>query len=272
VKDGLSRLVLYKTPDMKNPITVVGFGGWADAGNVSTLSLAYLRESEGAMELGRIETSDLIDHTQHRPVVTIEGGFIREIRMPGWEIHYAMRRDADLMLVSGYELSHGWDQFIRALFELMDTFGSRTLVTIGGLIDRTPHTRPVRLSFLTTSKRLYGKCMSLGLNPSNYRGPASMHSYIIHNSGLKGLEALSLWGHVPAYLNIPNPRVVLAVLEKLSSVLEISLNLERLYVDATVFDSKVSSLVESDEDLKELVRGLEQEYDEQERNRVSYID
>jgi predicted ATP-grasp superfamily ATP-dependent carboligase len=272
VKAGLSRLVLYKTPDMKNPITVVGFGGWADAGNVSTLSLAYLRESEGAMELGRIEASDLIDHTQHRPVVTIEGGFIKEIRMPGWEIHCAMRRDADLMLVSGYELSHGWDQFIRALFELMDTFGSRTLVTIGGLIDRTPHTRPVRLSFLTTSKRLYGKCMSLGLNPSNYRGPASMHSYIIHNSGLKGLEALSLWGHVPAYLNIPNPRVVLAVLEKLSSVLEISLNLERLYVDATVFDSKVNSLVESDEDLKELVRGLEQEYDEQERNKVSYID
>jgi hypothetical protein len=65
---------------------------------------------------------------------------------------------------------------------------------------------------------------------------------------------------------------VLAVLEKLSSVLEISLNLERLYVDATVFDSRVNSLVESDEDLKELVRGLEQEYDEQERNRVSYID
>ena len=40
------------------------------------------------------------------------------------------------------------------------------------------------------------------------------------------------------------------MLEKLSSVLEISLNLERLYVDATVFDSKVNSLVESDEDLK----------------------
>ncbi|MDW8041898.1 MAG: PAC2 family protein [Nitrososphaerota archaeon] len=267
----MKRLNLIRVPQLKDPMTIMGFGGWADAGNVSTLALAYLKDSEGAAEMGRLEVSDLIDHTQHRPIVTIEGGFIKDLKLPTFEIHYAIKKDRDLVLVSGYELSHSWKEFIDNLFELMDSLGSRTLVTIGGLIDRTPHTKPVKISFLTTSERLYAKSMMHGLNPSNYRGPASMHSFIIHNCALRGVEAISLWGHVPSYLNIPNPRAVLAVLEKLTSIVEVPLRLERLYFDAAVFDSKVNSLVESDEDLKELVKRLEAEYEEQE-DRPSYID
>ncbi|MCS6770154.1 MAG: PAC2 family protein [Candidatus Caldarchaeum sp.] len=266
----MKRLNLVDSPSLKNPLTIMGFGGWADAGNVSTMSLAYLRESENAANLGFIDVSDLVDHTYHRPIVSIEGGFIKELAMPSFEIHYSVRRDRDLILVSGYELSHGWQEFAASLFELMDLFGSKTLTTIGGLIDNTPHTKPVRITFLTTSRKIYAKAMAEGLRPSNYTGPASMHSYILKRSGERGVEAFSIWGHVPSYLNTPNPRVVLAVLEKLSSMLETTFRLERLYVEATVFDSKVNTFVESDERLKEMVRKLEAEYEESER-RPFYI-
>ncbi|MEM1946625.1 MAG: PAC2 family protein [Candidatus Caldarchaeum sp.] len=267
----MSRLKLEASPSLKNPLTVIGFGGWADAGNVSSLSILYLKESENAGRLGYIDLDDLVDHTAHRPYVTIEGGFIKQLQMPSFEIHYAVKNDRDLILLNGYELSHGWSEFISALFELMDAFGSSTLVTIGGLIDNTPHTKPLRISFLTSSQRLYARCMAQGLRPSNYTGPASMHSYIIKSSGEKGYHAMSIWGHVPSYLNIPNPRVILAVLEKLSSIMEIQLNLSRLYVESAVFEGKVNMLVENDERLKEIVKQLEKEYDEQE-NRPSYID
>ncbi|MCS7138211.1 MAG: PAC2 family protein [Candidatus Caldarchaeum sp.] len=267
----MKRLSLFDKPSLKNPLTILGFGGWADAGNVSTLSLAYLRESENAAKLGYIDVHDLLDHTHHRPFVTIEGGFIKELEMPSFDVHYSVRRDRDLILVSGYELSHGWRKFVSALFELMETFGSTTLVTVGGLIDNTPHTKPVRISFLTTSQVMYAKAMAQGLRPSNYTGPASMHSYILRNSGEKGIEAMSIWGHVPSYLNTPNPRVVLAVLEKLSSIIETELNLNRLYVEAALFESKVNTIVENDERLKEIIKNLEKDYDEEER-RPSYID
>ncbi|MDW8063007.1 MAG: PAC2 family protein [Candidatus Caldarchaeum sp.] len=267
----MDRLKLFEKPTLKQPLTVLGFGGWADAGNVSTLSLAYLRESENAAKIGFIDVSDLLNHTIHRPFVTIEGGFIKELEMPSFDIFYAVGRGRDLLLVSGYELTHGWNEFVSALFELMETFGSRNLVTIGGLIDNTPHTKPVRISFLTTSQRIYAKAMAQGLRPSNYTGPASMHSYILMNSGEKGIEALSIWGHVPSYLNTPNPRVVLALLEKLTTLTDITINLSRLYIEAALFDSKVNNLVETDERLKEIIRTLEKEYDENE-NHPSYIE
>lgn len=271
INSGLSRLKLLNRPELKKPFTIIGFGGWADAGNVSTLSLAYLKEAEDAARLGYIDVGDLVDHTEHRPFVTIEGGFIKELEMPSFEVYYTAKRTPELILVNGYELSFGWSEFIAALFELMDSFGSKTIVTIGGLIDNTPHTKPVRISFLTTSQQLYAKCMAQGLRPSNYSGPASMHSYIIKNSGMHGYETLSIWGHVPSYLNTPNPRVVLAVLEKLSSILETQFNLNRLYVESAIFESKVNSLIESDERLKEIIKQLEKEYEEQE-DRPSYID
>ncbi|MEM0440411.1 MAG: PAC2 family protein [Candidatus Caldarchaeum sp.] len=268
---GLSRLKLSDRPGLQRPLTVLGFGGWADAGNVSTLSLAYLKEAEDAVRLGFIDVGDLIDHTNHRPFVTIEGGFIKELEMPSFEIYYTAKRTPELILVKGYELSFGWSEFTNALFELMNSFGSKTIVTIGGLVDNTPHTKPVRLSFLTSSQRLYAKCMAHGLRPSNYSGPASMHSYIIKNSGMRGYEALSIWGHVPSYLNIPNPRVVLAVLEKLSTIIEAPLNLNRLYVESAIFESRVNSLVEGDERLKEIIKQLEKEYEEEE-DKLSFTD
>ncbi|MCS6784415.1 MAG: PAC2 family protein, partial [Candidatus Caldarchaeum sp.] len=80
----MDRLKLFEKPTLKQPLTVLGFGGWADAGNVSTLSLAYLRESENAAKIGFIDVSDLLNHTIHRPFVTIEGGFIKELEMPSF--------------------------------------------------------------------------------------------------------------------------------------------------------------------------------------------
>ncbi|MEM0383587.1 MAG: PAC2 family protein [Candidatus Caldarchaeum sp.] len=265
----MSRLRLVERPLLKRPVVVVGFGGWADAGNVSTLSLLYLREAENSARLGYVDVGDLLDHTQHRPYVAIEGGFIKHLEMPAFEVYYAVKNERDLILLSGYELSRGWSEFVEALFELMDGFGAKTVVTIGGLVDNTPHTKPVRITFLTTSERFYAKCMHEGLRPSNYTGPASMHSYIVKSSGDRGYEAFSIWGHVPSYLNIANPRVVLAVLEKLSSIIETPLNLSRLYVEAALFTSKVNNLVEKDERLKEIIKNLEEEYEEQENRPAS---
>lgn len=248
---------------MKRPAIVIGFAGWPDAGGVSTLSVSYLRESLNASQIGHIEMSDFIDHTQHRPVVVIEDGILKVIGMPAFEVYWGLASERDIILIRGYEPISGWDKLVKSIFALVGKFGVESLVSIGGLLDRVPHTRPVRLSFLTTSKEVYYKAISLGMRPSNYQGPASIHSYLMHECGKLGLEAISVWGHVPSYLNIPNPRVVAAVLEKVGSILDTSFNLDKLYVESTVFEGKVASLIEQDSELSRLVERLEREYDDE---------
>jgi predicted ATP-grasp superfamily ATP-dependent carboligase len=260
-----SLLHLRFTPEMRSPAIVIGFSGWPDAGGVSSLSISYLRELLNASQIGHIDMSQFIDHTQHRPVVVIEDGILKSIGMPGFEIYWGIAAERDVIMIRGYEPMSGWDKLVKAIFALADRFGVERLVSIGGLLDRVPHTRPVRISFLTTDKELYYKALSLGLRPSNYQGPASIHSYLMYECGKLGLKAVSIWGHVPHYLNIANPRVVASVLEKVGAVLDMQLNLDRLYVEASVFEGKVSSLVENDSDLRRIVESLEREYDEESR-------
>ncbi|MEM1922928.1 MAG: PAC2 family protein [Nitrososphaerota archaeon] len=258
-----SVLHLRSTPEMKNPVIVVGLAGWPDAGGVSSLSVSYLIDSLNATQFGHIDMSQFIDHTQHRPFVVIEDGMLKTIVMPSFDIYRGIAGERDIILIRGYEPQSGWDRLMKGIFSLADKFGVEELVSIGGLLDRVPHTRPARLSFLTSNRQLYYRALTLGLRPSNYQGPASIHSFLMNECGKLGMKAISVWGHVPSYLNIANPRVVSAVLEKVGKLLDIEFNLDRLYVEATVFEGKVSGLIEQDSELKRLVESLEREYDEE---------
>jgi predicted ATP-grasp superfamily ATP-dependent carboligase len=265
-----SSLNLISRPKMKSPVMVAGLSGWPDAGGVSSLSVAYLRDTLNASLIGTIELSSFIDHTQHRPIVLIEDGVIKSIAMPGFEVFWAIAGQRDLILVKGFEPNSGWERFVAALFELVETFGVDMVVTIGGLLDRIPHTKPVRVSFLTDSREIHQRAVSLGLRPSNYQGPASIHSYIMHECGKLGLKAVSVWGHVPSYLNISNPRVIGAVLEKVGKLAGVDLDLDRLYFEASLFEGKLENMMEQDSELRRLVEALEREFDEEER-RPDYI-
>lgn len=251
---------------MRSPVIVLGLAGWPDAGGVSSLSISYLRDSLNAALIGHVDMSQFIDHTQHRPFVVIEEGMLKSIIMPSFDVYWGIAGERDLILIRGYEPQSGWERLTKAVFALSEKFGVEDLVSIGGLLDRVPHTRPARLSFLTTNRELYYRALALGLRPSNYQGPASIHSYLMHECGKFGLRAVSVWGHVPSYLNIANPRVVAAVLEKVGQLLSIEFNLDRLFVEATIFEGKVSGLVEQDMDLKRLVERLEREYDEESKS------
>lgn len=266
----MSRLSIVKNPDLHDPVIFIGLAGWADAGSVSSLAIYYLRDMTGASYMGSIDMSDHIDLTHHRPIVTIENGLIKEITMPSFDIYYSILGDRDLITINGYEPINGWSWLVKSIFELAERAGSKQLLTIGGLIDRIPHTRPVKISFLASSPRMHRKALELGLTPSNYSGPGSIHSFIMNSSSQLGLDALSIWGHVPSYVNTPNPRVILSVLEKATRAVDVDVNLERLYFEASLFDGKINSLIEQDASMREMVEELEREYDESDR-RPEYI-
>jgi predicted ATP-grasp superfamily ATP-dependent carboligase len=261
----MSYLSLYKSPRLKDPAIIIGLAGWPDAGGVSSLSLSYINEVMNSSRLGVIELTDYIDLTYHRPIVEIENGFVKSITMPSFDVNYAISSSRDLILVSGYEPRSGWDKFISALFELIEKFKATHIVTIGGLLDRIPHTRPVRVSFLSGNERMYNKAINLGLRPSNYTGPGSIHSLIISKTAELGIDSASIWGHVPNYINFPNPRVISVVLEKLCKLIDVTIDLDRLYFEASSFDGKLNSLMEQDEEMRKLVEALEKEFDREER-------
>ncbi|MCS7143083.1 MAG: PAC2 family protein [Aigarchaeota archaeon] len=254
-------LYLYTEPKLRDPAIIIGMAGWPDAGGVSSQSISYLKELISAVPLGEIDMSDHLDLTRHRPMVVIQDGMVKSIELPKFEIHYAIQANRDVILISGYEPLKGWNVFVNGLFGLIKTFGASLLLSIGGLVDAVPHTRPVRISFLTTSETLRDSLRTQGFRPSNYAGPGSIHSFIMQKASELGVKAVSIWGHVPSYLTMPNPRIISTILEKVSKLVGIEIDLSRLYVEASIFEGRLNDIVANDPEMKKLVERLEKEYD-----------
>jgi predicted ATP-grasp superfamily ATP-dependent carboligase len=68
---------------------------------------------------------------------------------------------------------------------------------------------------------------------------------------------VSLWAGLPHYISAaPNPRGALALLHKLSELLELKLDDEPLRREAARFEEKISAIVAGDPELSEYVRQL----------------
>ncbi len=67
---------------------------------------------------------------------------------------------------------------------------------------------------------------------------------------------MSLWGAVPYYISIPNPKAVHALLIKLCEIFSFQMDLKTLQLDADNFDNEINDVVAKDPNIAAYVREL----------------
>jgi proteasome assembly chaperone (PAC2) family protein len=72
-----------------------------------------------------------------------------------------------------------------------------------------------------------------------------------------GLQAISLWGHAPAYLQ-KNPRLVARIVSILGKAMGFHCPVETLKRKAVELDRKISDALARDPNLKQLVESIEE--------------
>jgi proteasome assembly chaperone (PAC2) family protein len=79
----------------------------------------------------------------------------------------------------------------------------------------------------------------------------------------QGLGYSSIWGHTPHYLQAaPNFRVAYSLLQTLTRLLRLSMDLDELRGAASKFDDEVAKAVQADDQIGSYVAKLEGQYDE----------
>ena len=138
-----------------------------------------------------------------------------------------------------------------------------TVIHIGALLDAVPHTRPVKLSGTATRPDLSEFLEGREIRSSNYQGPTGISSSVMDACVKQGLGYSSIWGHTPHYLQAaPNYRVAYSLLQPLTRLLRLPLELEELRGAASKFDDEVARAVQADEQIGSYVAKLEGQYDE----------
>jgi hypothetical protein len=95
-----------------------------------------------------------------------------------------------------------------------------------------------------------------GIRRAEYQGPVSIHSCLVRTCAQAGTEAVSLWGHVPAYVQ-KSPRLVAKLVTILNRAVGMECPVDALKQKSIELDRKIDEALAKDPSLKQFVETLE---------------
>lgn len=255
-------LLFHQKIELRSPYLLIGLGGWPDAGNVSTYSVRYLKNKLGCEKFGEIEPSGFYYYAFHRPAVSIEGGVTRGYKLPGNELFYWRNTEGphDLLVLLGVEPDLNWPMYVKAILRISSDLSVRRIYAIGGVADRVPHTVDTPVTAVVSDPGLTEEVAREGIELTEYAGPSSVHSLIVHECSRAAIEAISIWGHTPTYVRKKNSKAAYHVLRKVTKMMGITLDLKDLMREAEQLTRRLDREVEGNPALRGLVQSLDVEH------------
>lgn len=262
----MDKIVYHETPNLNRPFLIAGFEGWPNAAEVSSFSLQHLLENLRAKRFASISMEHFCLMSSNRPTALIKDGRLLKLNLP--ESHFYYSKDPlgkDLILFLGVEPHHHWNLFTDLFLDLAQEFDVPLIFTVGGTYDYIPHTSPTIVSGLFNREDLREEVVQAGLNLTEYAGPVSIHTFLLETANRRGLKAISLWGHVPQYLQARNIKVAHGVLKILNDLMKTGIDLTMLKSASDYFDQQVKDIIQQDPNLQEVIKNLEEAYRKSER-------
>ena len=250
-------------PSLKNPVLILSFAGWSDAGSAATTAVRYLTEQILANKFASIDPEEFYDFSVQRPLVRLTEEKQRQIQWPSYDFYYGsgLALDRDFVLGIGGEPQLRWRTFTETVRRLLTECHIQMVITLGAYLDQVLYTRPVPLTGFSSDAKLMEQ---LDLVPSRYQGPTGIIGVLSDNFRSGGIPHVSLWAALPHYLSAsPNPRGTLALLLRLTQWLGLRLDTSPLERAAADFQAKINEAVNNDPNLAAFVRELKKREFEQ---------
>jgi hypothetical protein len=248
---------------LTSPVAIAGFEGWNDAGEAASGVINHLGIAWQATPIGAIDPEEYYDFQVNRPVVEIEDGRTQRLIWPTTRISLARAEPSglprDVLLIHGIEPNMRWQAFSGELVDGLASLGVELVIVLGALLAETAHTRPVPVSIGSSDPVLVD---GSGLSRVDYKGPTGIVGVLQHACAAVGIETVSLWAQVPLYVAPPpSPKATLALLRCVEDVLDLPLPLADLQEEARAWERGVDELAQSDAEVAEYVRTLEEAKD-----------
>lgn len=247
-------------PELHDPVMILAFEGWNDAGEAATRVVEHLTSLWEAETVAAIDPEDYYDFQVTRPRVTNQG--------QGRGIHWNTTRvllaspdslGRDVLLVTGVEPSFRWRAFTTELLDLAAAHGVGTVITLGALLADVAHSRPIPVSASSPDE---ATSYRFDLEPSTYEGPTGITGVVADGAHQAEMTSISAWAAVPHYAaQVPCPKASLALIAQLEDLLDTVLDHGELEEESRAWERGVDELASSDEDVAEYVSALESAQD-----------
>jgi len=239
---------------------VVVLTGFLDAGKSAELAARHLSDLSDGKVVATFDVDALHDYRARRPPVTFVRDHYTDYEAPRLVVR-ALRDTGGtpFLLLAGPEPDIKWEAFARAVREVVERFDVSRVVSLGAVPMAVPHTRPIAITPHANRPDLVP-----GESPwqGELRVPASAQALLEIRLGEWGVDALGFVAHIPHYLaQMEYPQAALVLLEHLEIGGHLTIDLGELREAAEITEAEVDRYLTTHDEVGDVVRGLEQQYD-----------
>lgn len=234
--------------------------GFVDAGAAGRQLATHLLSTLEHTEVAKFDVDSLIDYRSRRPAMVFTKDHWASIDAP--EITVYLLKDGagtQFLLLNGLEPDRDWEAFTKAVLALADRLKVRLVVSFHGIPMGVPHTRPLGITGHATQPDLID-----GYQPlvDRLQVPGSASALIEFRMGEAGKAAVGFAVHVPHYLaHASYPAAATTLLAAVEQATSLNLPADALREAAELTDAEIARQVEGSEEVTEVVRSLEEQYD-----------
>jgi predicted ATP-grasp superfamily ATP-dependent carboligase len=250
---------LLDHPPLTEPLMIVAFDAWVDAGSAATTAADLIAE-DGDL-IAEIEADGLYDYRARRPTLHIDDGRLVSADWPQLTVVHRSFADRDVLLLSGPEPDYRWRELSRELVGLARDLGVEEWMTLGSIPAAVPHTRPVNVLGTSSADGLLRGGVEAG-PVGSMQVPSAAVSVIDIAVAKAGIDTIGYFAQVPHYVNGEYPAAAVALVRAAEYHIGEPISTSLLEKKAKSMLAKLDTAAASDDSTTSYVERLEKMTDE----------
>jgi len=253
---------------------VVALDGWVDGGEASTGAAEFLRRKLRARKMAEMPVDpfhiyQVPGQLSLRPHSRVEDGLLKEYLPPRNVFSYWVNplHEQDVVLFQGTEPNMNWPDYASALLEVAQEYDVARIYMLGGVLDKTPHTREPVVSCVCTSADVRDELSRYGIGTIDYEGPGGIRTALVSQCRRVGIEMAILHVRATYYpefnVVIPhNPKAIRSLVRQLNALLRLGIDTSELDSQVQDYEGRLAHMTQQNHEFRSYIEELEKDYEE----------
>jgi len=215
---------LYREPVLRDPSFIAA---WPGMGGVAIIAAKHLKDKLGAEEFGSIEPYDFFD----LGAISVQDHIVEEPEFPESKFYFwesGGGKDLIIFIGEAQPAVKGY-RFANLVLDVAKRLSAKRVYTFAAAPGHIHHTRRPKVLGVTTHPGLIEELERNDVIPMSAGSISGLNGLLLGVAKERDMEGICLLGEIPVYITqVPNPRSAKAVLEVLTRLLAIEVDLSEL--------------------------------------------